>query len=213
LLSENFNSTAPGAIPAGWTTAHGGGANTVPWTTNSTFCGTASNAAFHQNANDGANPTRFERLFSPIFPVPAAAEYVTIDFDVCYDTEEDPNFNILAYDGFLLRVTDQTPGRALRSVLVEAFEDEFTTGLLQHYPRHLPRNPSTAYFQDMSAWAGDSAGFKHVRMRLPGMAGGQAQLRFEFTQDSSATCADVRPGHTCGVMFDNVVVRSVVSTP
>src|SRR5207249_6450202 len=60
-------------------------------------------------------------------------------------------------------------------------------------------------------WAGDSQGFKHVRVRLPGMAGSTAQLRFEFTQDAIATCSDVRPGHTCGVMFDNLVVKSVKS--
>ncbi len=48
-------------------------------------------------------------------------------------------------------------------------------------------------------------------LRLPGMAGSTAQLRFEFTQDAIATCADVRPGHTCGVSVDNVVVKSVVS--
>jgi hypothetical protein len=216
LLMENFNTTAPGALPAGWVTAHGGGANTVPWTTSNTFCNTTSNAAFHQNAADGPGPgaftnTRFERLFSPMFVVPGDADYVTIDMDVCYDTEDDPAFNILAFDGFLLRVTDMTPGRLLRSVLVEAFEDAFRTGSFFHYPKHFPRSGNSAYFQDMSAWAGDSQGVKHVRMRLPGMAGSTAQLRFEFTQDSIGTCSDVRPGHACGVSFDNLVVRSVKS--
>jgi hypothetical protein len=185
----------------------------VPWTTSASFatslCGT-SNGAFHQNANDGtpAN-TRFERLFSPVFNVPANAGYVTVDFDVCYDTEDDPSFNILAYDGLLLRVTDLTPGSVLRSVLAEAFADEFTTGSSEHYPKHFPRNSNTAYFQDMSAWSGFSNGVKHVHMRLPGMAGTTAQLRFEFTQDSAGTCSDVRPGHSCGVLVDNVVVKSV----
>jgi hypothetical protein len=130
--------------------------------------------------------------------------------DVCYDTEDDPNFNVLAYDGFLLRVTDLTPGRLLRSVLAEAFADQFTTGSFFHYPKHLPRG-SGPYFEDMSVWAGDSAGFKHVRLRLPGMAGSTAQLRFEYTQDAIAICSDVRPGHTCGVAVDNIVVRSVRS--
>ena len=155
--------------------------------------------------------TRWERLFSPLFNVPGDAEYVTIDMDVCYDTEDDPNFNILAYDGVFLRVTDQTSGRLLRSVMVEAFEDEFTTDSFFHYPKHLPRNSNPAYFEDVSAWAGESGGFKHVRLRLPGMAGSRAQLRFEFAQDAIATCSDVRPGHVCGVAIDNVVVRSVRS--
>jgi hypothetical protein len=65
----------------------------------------------------------------------------------------------------------------------------------------------------MSAWAGDSGGVKHVRMRLPGMQGSTAQLRFEFTQDSFATCRDVRPtAPACGVFIDNITVTSVVSS-
>jgi len=214
LLAENFNAAAAGALPTGWTSAHGGGANVVPWVTNNTFCGATSNTAFHQNADDNPNgdPTRFERLFSPLFAVPADADYVTVEFDVCTDTEYDPNFSVLAYDGLLLRVTDQTPGHTLRSVLAEAFEDEFTTGAIKHYPKHLPRNNNPAYFQDMSVWAGPSGGSQHVRMRLPGMAGTTAQLRFEFTQDGSATCLDVGGGPVCGVSVDNVVVKSVKAT-
>ena len=42
--------------------------------------------------------------------------------------------------------------------------------------------------------------------------------RFEFTQDSIGTCSDVRPGHSCGVSFDNLVVkidegRALVAVP
>jgi len=215
ILSQNFDGVAPGALPAGWVAAHGAGLNTVPWRTSNTFCG-SSNAAFHTNAADGPGPglftnTRWERLISPSFTVPGDAQYVTIDMDVCYDTEDDPNFNILAYDGLFLRVTDLTPGRTLRSVLAEAFEDEFTTDAFFHYPKHLPRGSNPAYFEDMSAWAGESGGFKHVRMRLPGMAGSVAQLRFEYTQDSFVVCSDLRPGHVCGVAVDNIVVRSVKS--
>ena len=189
----------------------------MPWTTSNTFCNTTSNAAFHRNAADGPpvpfTNTRYERLFSPLFVVPGDADYVTIDMDVCYDTEDDPSFNILAHGGFLLRIMDFTPGRPSRLVLAEAFEDEFTTGSFFHYPKHLPRNPDPAYFPngDMSVWAGDSQGFKHVRMRLPGMAGSTVQLRFEYTQDAVAICSDVRPGHTCGVAVDNIVVKSVKS--
>jgi hypothetical protein len=213
LLSENFDSVSPGALPAGWTAVHGAGLNTVPWRTSNSFCG-ASNKLFHPNADDGpvgGTPSRWERLFSPSFAVPGNAEYVTIDFDVCYDTEDDPNFRIRAYDGLFLRITDLTPGRTLRSVLAEAFEQEFTTDSFNHYPKHLPRNGDPNYFEDMSAWAGSSNGIQHVHMKLPGMAGSTAQLRFEFTQDGLFTCADVRPGHTCGVAVDNVVVRSALS--
>jgi hypothetical protein len=217
LLSENFDGVAAGALPAGWTPAHGAGVNTVPWTTSNSFatalCG-ASNKAFHANANDGpsgGSPARWERLFSPVFTIPGNAQHVTVEFDVCYDTEDDPVLPTTAYDGFFLRITDQTVGRTLRSVLAEAFEQEFTTGPIEHYPKHFPRNDDPSYFEDMSAWAGFSNGTQHVRMKLPGMAGSRAQLRFEFAQDALATCADVRPGHACGVSIDNVVIRSVVS--
>ena len=213
LLTQNFDGVAPGALPAGWTFAHGAGNVVVPWITRNNFCG-ASNAAFHANDNVGATSadrTRWERLISPSFVVPADAEYVVVEFDVCTDTEEDPNFTVLAYDGFFLRVADLTPGRpAVRSVLAEAFADELTTGTIQHYPRHFPRG-SLPYFEDMSAWAGFSDGLQHVRMRLPGMAGTTAQLRFEFTQDGFGTCADIRPGNTCGVLVDNVSIKSVKS--
>jgi hypothetical protein len=217
LLAENFDGIAAGTLPEGWSAVHGSGANTVPWTTSHSFatshCG-SSNKAFHTNANDGpvnGSPSRWERLFSPIVSIPADAQYVTLDFDVCYDTEDDPNLRILAYDGFFLRITDQTPGRTLRSVLAEAFEEEFTTGSIQHYPKQLPRSGDPNYFEDMSAWAGFSNATQHVHLKLGGMAGSRAQLRFEFTQDSSAICSDVRPGHTCGVSIDNVVMRSVIS--
>lgn len=213
LLSENFDAVAPGTLPAGWTSSHGGGANIVPWVTSNTFCG-SSNAAFHQNANDNGagDPTRWERLFSPNFAVPADSDYVTLDFDVCYDTEFDPNFRIQAYDGLTLRIFDTTPGFAQRSVLVEAFADEIATDGFKHFPKHLPRSGNPAYLQDMSVWAGDSQGVQHVRMRLPGMAGTISQLRFEYTQDGIATCLDVGGGPVCGVSIDNLVLRSVRAT-
>jgi hypothetical protein len=212
LLSENFDDGSAGLLPAGWETVHGAGTVEVRWTTRA-FCGT-SKGAFHANDDVGgpANRSRWERLFSPVFVVPVDAEYLDLEFDVCYDTEEDPNFNVLAYDGFFLRVTDLTPGRTLRSVLAEAFADAFTTGSLRHYPRHLPRNDDVNYFEDMSAWAGFSGGLQHVRMRLPGVAGSTMQLRFEYTQDALFTCEYLRGrGRACGVLLDNVVVKSVRS--
>ncbi len=217
LLSESFDNA--GSLPPGWNAVHGAGANVVPWRVATAspsapgFCGATSNGVFHPNANDAPTPTsspsRWERLLSPTLVAPTDAEFITVELDVCYDTENDPSFQVLAYDGAFLRVTDVTPGHTLRSVLAEAFADQFTTGNAFHYPKHFPRSNDPAYFEDMSAWAGDSRGVQHVRLRLPGMAGTSFQLRFEFTQDIAATCSDVRPGHDCGVLIDNVVVKSV----
>jgi hypothetical protein len=144
--------------------------------------------------------------------VPADSDYVTLDFDVCTDTEDDPNFAVQAFDGLTLRILDATPGHTARSVLVEAFADEFTTNGFKHFPKHLPRNGNPAYLQDMSVWAGDSQGPRHVHLRLPGMAGTTAQLRFEYTQDGNGTCLDIGGGPVCGVSVDNVVLRSVHAT-
>jgi hypothetical protein len=150
-------------------------------------------------------------LFSPTITVPLSSQYVSVDFDVCYDTEDDPVLPGLGYDGFFLRVADLTTGRTLRSVLAEAFEQEFTTDGFKHYPKHLPRNNDPSYFEDMSAWSGNSNGLRHVHLELPGMAGSQFQLRFEYAQDQFGLCTDVRPGHVCGVSLDNVVIRNVIS--
>ena len=212
LLEENFETVAPGTLPSGWLAVHGAGAQVVPWTTSDTFCGGASNGAFHANADTPTPLTRYERLFSPAFDVPADAEYVVVEFDVCYDTEDDPVLPTTGYDGFFLRVTDSDswphlagrPGGGLRGRVHD-------WGRI-HYPKHFPRSSNTAYFQDMSAWAGFSNGVQHVRMRFPGMAGSIAQLRFEYTQDGLLSCTAVRPDNPqCGVFIDNVVVKSVVS--
>ena len=37
-----------------------------------------------------------------------------------------------------------------------AFDRKFNTGQIEHYPKHLPRSNDPDYFEDMSAWAGDS---------------------------------------------------------
>jgi hypothetical protein len=214
LLSESFDGST--GFPTGWLAVAQTGDPTINWRiepgspSTPGFCGTTSNGAFHVNTEGSA----WQRLFSPLFSVPSEAEYVTVDFDVCYDTEDEPLLNIWAYDGLFLRVTDQTGGtHAVRSVLAEAFEDEFTTNGFLGYPKHFPRNSDPNYFEDMSVWAGASGGFQHVHFRLPGMAGTTAQLRFEYAQDQFGTCADVRPGHSCGVIVDNVNVQWVKSAP
>ncbi len=218
LLTENFSEAGlNGALPNGWTYRHGTGDNAIPWVTAPASLlvpGAKGGVAYHEEANDGpagGSNSRWERLRSPTITVPNDAQDVTLDFDVAYATEDDPFFNIQAYDGFFLRITDLTPGHAARSVLAEAFATDFTTGPLYHYPKHFPRSSDTNYFDDMSAWAGLSDGFQHVHLRLPGMAGCTVQLRFEYTQDAAGLCSDVHPGVTnCGVALTNVVMNSVV---
>jgi len=218
IFSESFDSVPAGSLPAGWSAAHGGGNNSVAWTTSSTVPGAPDgNALFHVNAEDGRivngmrDSTRWERALSPQIAVPTNASYATLDFDVWYNTENDPDFSVLAYDGFFLRIADQTAGRTTRSCLAEAFAEEITTGSNFHYPKHLPRSGNSAYFQDMSVWGGYSGGWEHVHMKLPGMAGSTVQLQWEYTQDSGGTGLDVHPGvPVAGVAVDNIVMQSIV---
>jgi Carboxypeptidase regulatory-like domain/Domain of unknown function (DUF4214) len=218
LVTQNFDATPVGSLPAGWTNVHTQGANTVAWSVGNHLPktnGVVSNGAFHANANDGTggvgDPTRDERL-SFTQAIPAGAQFVTVDFDIAYDTEDSPDQKVLAYDGSLLRTTDAVAGFAL---IAEAYADQIvnstspTVGFF-HYPKHFPRSGSTRYLQDMSAWAGDSGGYQHVHMLLPGMAGRTVIFRWDFVQDGGGICSNVRAGDTnCGVLIDNIVINSL----
>ena len=46
---------------------------------------------------DGARTrasTRFERLFNPVWTAPANSDYITLDFDVAYNLEDEPLYNL-----------------------------------------------------------------------------------------------------------------------
>jgi hypothetical protein len=140
---------------------------------------------------------------------------VTDTEDDAYEhgTVPDPHqLTVRTFDGALLRITDQTPGHVLRSVQLEAVEEEMTTGGVPFYPKAFIRNSSLS-LSTLPAWGGDSQGFKHVHVKIRGMAGDTIQLRWEYQQDSISPCTDVRPTHTdCGVGVDNIEIRSVVSS-
>lgn len=211
IFTENFDAGAPdwfsGYFPpapplpsAPWAVFPAGG-----------FCSSPSPYLGHSNPGTGP---RWQDAVSPMITVPADSEYVTLDFDICTDTENDADFGVLAYDGFTLRIQDQTAGRSPRRNLVEAFAEEIKTGASFHFPKHLSRyDIAPNYMNDMSVWGGDSGGIQHVQMRLPGMVGSTVALEFDYTEDNVGTCADVRAGHSCGVLVDNIVMKSVKSVP
>jgi len=215
LINQDFETAVVPALPAGWSAVHGAGTVTVLWATSDTFWGGGNKTAYHSENS----ATRWERLLSPVVVVPTPSSGVQseilLDMDLLYDLEEEPSQSVLAYDGMFLRITDQTGGSLLRSVLAEAFARSFLTGSQNHYPRHLPRSSNNSYFEDMSAWSGSSGGPVHVAMRFAGdgMTGRSIQLRFEYTQDSSGVCTDVGAGRgPCGVAIDNVVLKYVEVT-
>ena len=81
------------------------------------------------NAN---NATRFERAKFAEYRIPAGGAYVTVDFDICYNTEDlsqyVPTLGVEAFDGAHLRITDFTTGHAALAVWAESFAETFTTG-------------------------------------------------------------------------------------
>ena len=213
VFSENFDGVTPGLLPAGWGTIHQGGSNAVPWTTRNGFCG-GNNALYHQELEDGSssNATRFERAATPNITIPPGGAYATLDFDICYYTEDlaqyVPTLGVEAYDGAHLRITDFTAGHTAIAVWAESFAENFTTGTSQSYPKHAPRSSSSAYFQDIPMWAGNSGGYQHVSLKLGGMAGTTIQLRPDYTQDSNGICT-APSSSNCGVAIDNLVLKSV----
>lgn len=214
VLNEDFTSTSitvsqtpPTTV---WASVNGGSTTNVAWTVSTTIPGVgagANNGAFHA---DGTS-TGWYRLWSPylVLPAPAGESYVSLDFDIAYSTEDEPTLKVQAYDGLTLRITDQTVGATVRSVLAEAFVKQFAG-----FTKHLPRSSSASYFEDMAVWAGYSNGIQHVRMTFPGegMTGRTVQLRFEWTQDSNSDCTAAGHPGPCGVWLDNIVMQVVPVT-
>ena len=225
LFSDNFEGSTVGATPTGWSFINSGspftGTNAGPatpaWTTATTIPGggVGSKMAFHSNST-GTKWHRLVSAVSPAVPTPApgTTNYVQLDFDIAYSTEDEPSLQNLAYDGVTLRITDQTGAPNLaRSILAEAVGEIIQTGSNTGFPKMFPRSSTSApYFQDVACWAGFSNGFKHVTMKFngQGMVGRKLQIRWEYTEDGSGICTSVLHPTPCGVGIDNVVLSNIV---
>ena len=217
VLTEDFAGAPEGSRPQFWLSVHEGGATTVPWVKHTGFCG--ASGLFQPNTTAATDATRYERLLSvPFLTWPSPKfQLTTLELRLCYETEDDPDFNVLAYDGLTVGIVDRTTGRVTRPILAEAFATRIATGsgplAATHFPRHLPRSGDPGYLQDMSVWAGSSGGMKTVVMDLQGMEDGAVQFFFDYTQDRSGTCTDAghpgSPPGTCGVLLNYVRVQAI----
>ncbi|WP_437666377.1 hypothetical protein [Sorangium sp. So ce1182] len=209
LLREDFDAASAPALPAGWQSVRAGGsASASTWVVSQTLT-PGNNAAFH----DEQPTTAHVALVSPAVTIPESSEksHVTLDFDLTYTLEDDPQKLVQAFDGLTLRVEDLTAGAAPRAVLAEAFAERIVTGALHHFPKHLPALDDPEYLADQSVWSGSSGGSKRVSIRFPGegLRGRTVQLRFDYTQDDSQICTDAGRSGPCGVAIDNVVLAAV----
>lgn len=213
LLREDFDAASAPALPSGWRSERAGGlASTSTWVVSQTLT-PGNNAAFH----DEEPSTAHVSLVSPAVTIPDTAESftITLDFDLAYELEDDPQKLVQAFDGLTLRVEDLTPGATPRAVLAEAFAEQIVTGAIHHFPKHLPARDDPDYLSDQSVWSGSSGGSQRVSIRFPGegMRGRTVQLRFDYTQDDSQICTDVGRSGPCGVAIDNVVLAAVPVAP
>jgi len=208
-----------GALPAGWRNLHQGGAKRRSLEDQLRILRRHSPAAFHQEAEDGPAPgtaTRFERLVSPNIVFPADSEYALLDYDVCYDLEDDPNFNIQAFDAwcaFLRRHAGPLP-RAFHDgswaqCAGRGLETEFTTGSFKNY-RSTFRGAAHRVLPGHERMVGRLQGRPPRAPTAAGHAGQHLPASLRVQQDRRDV-RDLRSGHVCGASVDNIVLRSVKS--
>lgn len=163
LWSENFDGITAPALPAGWTTAGGGGQ--AAWFSRTTASDTAPNAMFSANAATIGTNT----LVTPAITLPAGSSQLT--FRQNYDLES-------GYDGGVLEI----------KIGAGAFTDIITAGgsfVAGGYNAAL----STSYGNPLggrSAWTGTSGSFITTTVNLPAGASGQTvQFRWRCATDDS----------------------------
>jgi uncharacterized repeat protein (TIGR01451 family) len=171
-LSENFDGVTAPALPAGWVTSSGAGADA--WATVSTSSDTAPNSAF---INDP--PTISDtRLDSPMIAVPASATAPVLTFRNSYNLEAFPP--TVGYDGGVLEIS--IAGGAFQDVI--AAGGSFVTG---GYNLTISSSFGSPIGGRM-AWSGNSGGYITTTINLPLAAAGQnIQLRFRRASDDSVS--------------------------
>lgn len=183
LLSENFDGVTPPALPVGWSAINQCGTCTAaPWVTSATGSTSPPNAAF---APEDASMT-FSRLQGPIVPVPAAADYVEVRFDLQhrlsqYDDRYAPSGASFEYQ------LDGAGGSRFATSDAEEFD--------YRYGHNIARQ-SGDQAGDRSAWSGLSPGFVPARIRVRGLGGHTLRPRFDLTTSGG--------GPVEGVRVDNV---------
>jgi hypothetical protein len=190
LLSENFDSVIAPALPAGWTLNNGcSTCATNDWKTTTTMPLSPPNAAF---ANDAAYSS-FGRLFGPAVAVPANATYTEVQFDVMYGLEAQDTrtgFDALSFEYQI----DGTGSSHFATADAIEFDYRYT-----HYIVRASGGGNG--FGDRSAWSSSSGGYKHVRIRIPGLAGHTLTPRFSVTTDANTGGS--------GAWVDNVLITAL----
>jgi uncharacterized repeat protein (TIGR01451 family) len=171
VLNENFDGVTPPALPAGWTSVSGAGADA--WTTNTTTPDTAPNDAF---VNDPATVSD-TYLVTPNILVPTTVNPVVLSFRNSYNLEAS-GAPTVGYDGGVLEL----------KVGAGAFQDVITAGGAFGVGGY-NRTISSSFASPIAgrlAWSGNSSGYITTTVTLPAAVSGQTiQLRWRRASDNS----------------------------
>jgi hypothetical protein len=188
LLSENFDSVSPPALPAAWSAVNQcGTCPVVPWVTDNATSTSAPNSAYVPESPS----TIFSRLQGPVVSIPSNADYVEVRFDLLtqltqYDDRYAPSGASFEYQ------LDGVGGSRFATSDAEEFQYRYT---------HNIARSSGAGNGDRSGWSGTTPGFVPVRIRIPGLGGHTFRPRFDLTTAGTAPVG--------GVRVDNVVIEAV----
>ena len=189
LLSENFDATPVGSLPAGWVHSQLKGVNN-PWQVKSDYASSGSRSVACADYPD----TNWSRLSSPAIAVPSNADLVEVTFSVTYDNEDVGNGR-QAYDGALLKIEVDGSWK-LAGSFSTLFEGQYRTQIVRSSGSLA--NP----LQDLSAWSGNTLpDFEAIRIQYPGLGGHTIKLFFEMGSDGSV-------GGT-GTFVDDITVRAL----
>jgi kumamolisin len=176
VLSENFDTVTPPALPAGWTVSWSGAGSA--WATTATQHDTAPNSAFAPDPNSPSDNS----LISPPFALAGASARLTFRHN--YYTET-------FYDGAALEIS--IGGGPFTDIV--AAGGSFLTNGYDHIISACCGNP----LGNRGAWSGSSGGFITTIVNLPAAAAGQTvRLRWRF-------CSDTMIGAT-GWYLDTILV-------
>jgi uncharacterized repeat protein (TIGR01451 family) len=189
-FSQNFDGVPAPALPAGWTSVSGAGADA--WTTSTVTPDTAPNDAF---VNDPATVSDTS-LVTPNIVMPVLATPAVLSFRNFYNLEAsvDPS---VGYDGGVLEL----------KIGAGSFQDVIAAGgsfLEGGYNRTIAlsfMNPLAG----RQAWSGNSGAYVTSRVSLPASVSGQTiQLRWRRGTDFTISAAgwrvdtiSLQAGHTC----------------
>ncbi len=189
-LTQNFDGVAVSNLPLGWTSANVSGA-AASWGTTTAAFDTLPNSAFIADpVNSGQNA-----LVSP--PVNISTTNAQLSFRHNYSLEYAGNRNKTYYDGGVLEI--QIGNGSFIDIV--AAGGSFVSGGYNHTLATSSDNPLAG----RSAWAGSSAGWSSVAVKLPVSAAGQnIQLRWNCASDTA------NAGTVTGWYVDSILITDGV---